>query len=100
MEILENISLKYDNTFGIDVIAKYYYTIDSAEAFIALSQTEIFQNNKYLLLGGGSNVFSAGTARAVVIPAPANPIAPCKNPLRVIFILSFKFCYNFTPPFL
>ena len=67
MEILENISLKSDNTFGIDVIAKYYYTIDSAEAFIALSQTEIFQNNKYLLLGGGSNVLFTSDYDGLII---------------------------------
>jgi UDP-N-acetylmuramate dehydrogenase len=52
-ELIPNYSLKHNNTFGIDCIARYYLSlVDSFE-----TQNINFSNyNKILILGGGSNV--------------------------------------------
>ena len=56
MEILENVSLKRYNTFGLDIKAKYFTelaTRDDIEKFI--NQDEFRSINK-MILGGGSNI--------------------------------------------
>ncbi|MGI8950839.1 MAG: UDP-N-acetylmuramate dehydrogenase [Chitinophagaceae bacterium] len=67
MQILENISLKYFNTFHIDAKAKYFSTFNSVEELEELlsyqksaisdqqSQTKIYQPSTFIL-GGGSNI--------------------------------------------
>jgi UDP-N-acetylmuramate dehydrogenase len=56
MNIEKNISLKQNNTFGIDVIAKKYAEIyDEEELKELLSQKDIKSESK-LVLGGGSNI--------------------------------------------
>ncbi|RPD98242.1 UDP-N-acetylmuramate dehydrogenase [Aureibaculum marinum] len=52
MQIQKNISLKPYNTFGIDVKAKEYVSINSIEALKRLLQ----QQNDIFVLGGGSNL--------------------------------------------
>jgi UDP-N-acetylmuramate dehydrogenase len=54
--IRKNLSLKAYNTFGIDVKAKYFCAVSSIEQFQELTQSGLFQNEKRLILGGGSNV--------------------------------------------
>lgn len=50
-----NISLKHENTFGIDVNAKAMYHAESRNDLEDLFQKDVFKT-KYLILGGGSNV--------------------------------------------
>src|SRR5882757_4238658 len=52
----ENTSLQPFNTFGIDVKAKYFCSLESMEQFNALVQTDLFSNERTMFLGGGSNV--------------------------------------------
>lgn len=54
--IQQNISLKPFNTFGIDAKAKYFCQIKSLDDLTGLVQTEVFKNERILILGGGSNV--------------------------------------------
>lgn len=56
MTLQENKSLKNYNTFGIDVSAKYFAEIHSAEDFRELIRDEKLRHEKKLILGGGSNV--------------------------------------------
>ena len=53
MNILENISLKPYNTFGVDVFAKYFAEISTLEE---LTETLKQSNSPTLFLGGGSNI--------------------------------------------
>lgn len=55
-DIKQNISLRSFNTFGIDVKAKYFVRITSIQDLQQLIKTEIYQNERRLALGGGSNV--------------------------------------------
>ena len=56
MKIQENYSLKNDNTFGVDVSAKYFADVTSEEELIEVLQFAKKQSLSPLFLGGGSNV--------------------------------------------
>ncbi len=65
MQILNNISLKPYNTFGIDVAAKQFVSVASIEELIT-----IYSTNKDLdkfILGGGSNMLLTKPIDALVI---------------------------------
>jgi UDP-N-acetylmuramate dehydrogenase len=64
MEIKQNISLKSYNTFGIDVKAKKFVTINSIE-----NLRNILSNNKeeILVIGGGSNILFTQDFSGLVI---------------------------------
>jgi UDP-N-acetylmuramate dehydrogenase len=49
-------NLKNHNSFGLNVVASYFVTVDSVEQLRALMQNTVFKENKRLVLGGGSNV--------------------------------------------
>lgn len=54
--IQENISLKPYNTFGIDVKARFFTEIFTENELVDLRDHPVFNTNKLLVLGGGSNV--------------------------------------------
>lgn len=56
MSIVENISLKDFNTFGLEAKARYFCEIDSLESLRAAIQFKNQQTHDCLVLGGGSNV--------------------------------------------
>jgi UDP-N-acetylmuramate dehydrogenase len=56
MEILENISLKNYNTFGIDCKAKFFIKIQKVEELRFLIDNPIFQTNRRFVVSGGSNL--------------------------------------------
>ena len=58
MQILENVSLKPYNTFGIDVLAKTFATFSSLEELKEIQTYEQKSNSSFkkLILGGGSNI--------------------------------------------
>ena len=67
MEIHENTSLKFYNTFGIDVKAKYFVELYSASDLIQVLQQKNFTKIPKLILGGGSNVLFTKDVDALVI---------------------------------
>lgn len=56
MKIEENKSLQPYNTFGIAANARYFCSISSLAELKELQHTTVYQQNKRLILGGGSNV--------------------------------------------
>ena len=56
MEFQKNISLKEFNTFGMDVNCSLFYNITSENEIINILDSEEYQNNKHLILSGGSNL--------------------------------------------
>lgn len=54
--IQENKSLKAYNTFGIDVLARYFVQIEYQEQLAELFLIKKFQSTPKLILGGGSNI--------------------------------------------
>ena len=65
MQYQENISLKAFNTFGIDVMARYFGRFNSTDEL----QQAIAGNGKteVLLLGGGSNLLFTGNFDGLVL---------------------------------
>lgn len=56
MKFSENKNLKDLNTFNISSIAKYYVQITQKEELKTLVQSKEYQENRTLILGGGSNM--------------------------------------------
>lgn len=55
-DILENISLKPYNTFGLEAQAKFFVVFKSVEELKEILTNEKFKNERKLFLGGGSNI--------------------------------------------
>ena len=56
MNITENYPLLKLNTFGVDVKAKYFITINTINELLELTKTNVFKDLQLLILGGGSNI--------------------------------------------
>lgn len=67
INIQENISLKPFNTFGIDVKAKYFTPITSEEDIQEFCKEHMPSYNKFILLGGGSNILFIKDFEGIVI---------------------------------
>ncbi|RKE98270.1 UDP-N-acetylmuramate dehydrogenase [Ichthyenterobacterium magnum] len=65
MQILENISLKEYNTFGIDVKAKHFVSVSSLDQLKTVFSSEAFP--KKFILGGGSNMLLTKDIDALVV---------------------------------
>jgi UDP-N-acetylmuramate dehydrogenase len=77
-EILENISLKHLNTFGIDAKAKYYTEVNNPDDLKALLKNKLFVDSEKLILGGGSNILFTKDFDGIVV----------KNGLKGIHIVN------------
>lgn len=67
MNFSKSKSLKSYNTFGIDVNAKYFLEINSISELTSVSNTEIFKNEKLLIISGGSNLLLTKNFDGLVI---------------------------------
>src|SRR6185503_8457973 len=67
MRIESNKSLQQLNTFGIAVSAKYFTEIFSPDEFSQLIADKEFQNEKRIVLGGGSNILFTKNFDGLVI---------------------------------
>lgn len=56
MILLENVSLKPYNTFNIEVKAKYFTSLENDADIVAFCELLQNKQDKFLILGGGSNV--------------------------------------------
>ncbi|MDX2195898.1 MAG: UDP-N-acetylmuramate dehydrogenase [Cytophagales bacterium] len=67
MEIKHDVSLKKYNTFGIDAYAKYYAEINNESDFYEVFGSQLYIQNKVMILGGGSNVLFVNDIDALVL---------------------------------
>jgi UDP-N-acetylmuramate dehydrogenase len=67
MNIEQHVSLLHYNTFGIDCHADYFTVIEKVEDLYALTGSEVFRNQRRLVLGGGSNLLFTGDFKGLVI---------------------------------
>lgn len=65
MTILNDISLKTYNTFGIDAVAKHFVSVQSLEELKSVLELEAYP--KKFILGGGSNILLTKDIDALVI---------------------------------
>ena len=67
MQILENISLKSYNTFGLDCKALYFTEVRSVEDLQTIYADARFTNLPKLILGGGSNLLLCNDFKGLVV---------------------------------
>lgn len=67
MQIQENYSLKQLNTFGLDVRARYFAEVRSAEELQQVFAQYPPKTNPHLILGGGSNLLFTGDFPGLII---------------------------------
>lgn len=67
MRIENDRSLLHYNTFGIDVMAKHFAEIATPDDFRALIADPQFQDERKLVLGGGSNILFTGDFDGLVV---------------------------------
>lgn len=65
--VLENVSLKPYNTFGIDVSARYFVEIKHLQEYVQLLKEQNFSHVPHLFLGGGSNLLLTKDVEALVV---------------------------------
>lgn len=75
LQILENISLKPYNTFGIDVKARFFVEILNEKDLVELFGNDIAQSNALLILGGGSNILFTQNFEGLVVKISIKGIA-------------------------
>ena len=76
LTIQRDVSLLPYNTFQIDVKAKYFVEISTLEELQELFATDIFQQEKKLILGGGANVLFTGDVEGLVVKVGLRGITP------------------------
>ena len=79
MNIQENISLKPYNTFGIDVKTKYFAEYNSVKELKELLQSKILKENRYLHIGGGSNLLFLNDFDGIILHSKINSIETIKE---------------------
>ena len=67
MKTYENHSLLPYNTFGVDVDAQYLVEYDSEEELVQLLSLDLLRENKFLHIGGGSNLLFIGNYQGVIL---------------------------------
>jgi len=88
MNIKENYSLRYLNTFGIDVLARYYVEPSSIEEIRELLAYSEYKNNPKLILGGGSNILFTKNYDGIVLKIDLKEIKIIKEDDEFYYIKS------------
>lgn len=87
MQMQYNVSLKPYNTFGIDVIAKYFARFNSVEALgQLLNQIKNDTVSKKLLLGGGSNILFTKNFNGYILKNELNGIEIIHQDEKYVYI--------------
>jgi UDP-N-acetylmuramate dehydrogenase len=86
MTIKNNVSLKSFNTFGLEAYASLYAGLTDIGQINVLRSTGEFQNNKLLVLGGGSNVLFTDDFNGLVLRIMLKGISVVKESNDHVFI--------------
>ncbi|MGZ3863103.1 MAG: UDP-N-acetylmuramate dehydrogenase [Bacteroidia bacterium] len=86
MKLLNNISLKPFNTFGIDVTAKILTEINSEADLRALLQENEYKKSEILILGGGSNILFTKNFDGLVLKNNLKGIEVIKEDADFVFV--------------
>ncbi len=83
-QILENVSLKKYNTFGVEAHARWYTEINSEEDLGELFKDDRWKRTERLVLGGGSNLLLTKDFEGLVIRINIKGIANKVNESKVV----------------
>jgi UDP-N-acetylmuramate dehydrogenase len=67
LNILDNVSLKNYNTFGVEVKTRYFAEINQEDDLISLFKDKKWQQCDRLILGGGSNILFTGNFDGLIV---------------------------------
>jgi UDP-N-acetylmuramate dehydrogenase len=67
LNLQENISLKSLNTFGFEANADYFTSLSSVDEVEEIIKSGRLKKNRFLVLGGGSNVLFTGDFKGIVL---------------------------------
>jgi UDP-N-acetylmuramate dehydrogenase len=67
VQIQENISLKKYNTFGMDVLARFFYAFSTVDQMQGIGASDTFKNYPVMVLGGGSNMLLTTNFEGLVL---------------------------------
>lgn len=84
MHIQKNISLKPYNTFGIDVLADYFVSVNSIEELKTILSLKDYPEK--LILGGGSNLLLTKNVNALVIHVNLKGIEVINEDEQTVYI--------------
>ncbi|HQV00225.1 MAG: UDP-N-acetylmuramate dehydrogenase [Bacteroidia bacterium] len=85
-EILNNISLKPLNTFGIDVQATSFVKIDSYNHLMQLVQMPVFKEQPHYILGGGSNLLLTQNYNGLMVQIANKGIEVLKETTQHVYV--------------
>lgn len=90
MAILEYLSLQPYNTFGINACAHYFCRIKSKEDIINVIEDELQYYNKFIIIGGGSNILLCNDFDGLVIKNEIEGIEIVKEDADFVWIKSLS----------
>lgn len=67
IKIVDNVSLKPYNTFGIEAFCNHFVEINSVSEINELISNDVYKRNKHLIIGGGSNILLTKNFDGLVI---------------------------------
>ncbi len=67
MQLQEHVSLKYYNTFGVEVFARYFVEINTEQDIVDLLNDDFLRSLPRFILGGGSNVLFTKDFNGLII---------------------------------
>jgi UDP-N-acetylmuramate dehydrogenase len=77
--IKQNVPLKLYNTFGIEALAASFASVKNVEDLEELKAMNCFENNAFLVLGGGSNILLSKNLIESVIHIDIQGITVCQE---------------------
>jgi UDP-N-acetylmuramate dehydrogenase len=86
MQFAEHTDLKPYNSFGIHILAKYFANICSIDDLNAILTEPVFQQEKQLVLGGGSNILFTKDYDGLVIKNEIDFISVIEEDARTVLL--------------
>jgi UDP-N-acetylmuramate dehydrogenase len=90
MTILENQSLKPYNTFGVNVYAQYFCTINTKEETEQIIKSILKNYSKFIFIGGGSNILFCSDFEGLVMENKIEGIEIIKEDNDFVWIKSLS----------
>ncbi|MCL6098022.1 MAG: UDP-N-acetylmuramate dehydrogenase, partial [Bacteroidetes bacterium] len=86
MIVKENFSLKKFNTFKVEVNARFYAELESAEQILELTSQKEFQKLPVLILGEGSNILFTKNYNGIVVRLISKGIKVVDEDAEFVFV--------------
>lgn len=88
MPLFTDFRLKDHNTFAVDVKSRYFFSATSEIELKQFVSTDIFNNNRHIVLGGGSNMLFTGDFDGVIIHIASKGIMVVDETNNDVFVSS------------